>query len=258
MDYKNLLVSNEGPLVIVTVNRPEVRNALNLETWREINAMVTELETDETIRVVIITGAGEKAFVAGADINFLKERSMLETFKGENQNILNRWAGMDKVTIAALNGFTLGGGLELALACDLRIASAKAKLGQPELNLGLLPGAGGTQRLSRLIGLGRAKELVLTGDIIPAQEALQIGLVNKVVAPEELMSTAREMAGKILGKGSLAVRFAKAVMNWGESTDLQTALTLERMAQSVLFGTEDHMEGINAFLEKRSPNYQGK
>ena len=258
MEYKNLIVEKEMNLAIITVNRPEVRNALNTDTWRELDTLVTELGHEPDISVVIITGAGEKAFVAGADLNSLRERTSLETFWSENQNIMTRWANMDKVTIAAINGFALGGGCELALACDIRIASEKAKLGQPELNLAILPGAGGTQRMLRLVGPGKTKELILTGDIISAQEALSIGLVNKVVSPDQLMNAVREMAKKILAKGPLAVKVAKSVINWGGSTDLHAGLIIERLAQAVLFSTEDRKEGVNAFLEKRNPNYQGK
>lgn len=258
MSYRNLIVTREQNLAVVTINRPEVRNALNIETWREIKRFVDELERDEDIQVVIITGAGDKAFVAGADVNSLKERTMEETFRGEAPGILNRWAGMDKITIAAINGFAFGGGCELAMACDIRIASDNAKMGQPELNLGFLPGAGGTQRLARLVGEGKAKELILTGDVIDSLEALRIGLVNKVVPANELMNAAREMADKIFKKGPLAVKFAKAVISGGLNTDLQSGLLIEKLAQTVLFGTEDHSEGINAFLEKRQPNYKGK
>jgi enoyl-CoA hydratase len=258
MEYRNLIVEKEGPLAIVTVNRPEVRNALDTATWRELDRLVDELEGDAQIRVVIITGAGEKAFVAGADLRSLRERSMLTTLRGEGQHILSRWEAMDKVTIAAINGFALGGGCELALACDLRIASDKALLGQPELNLAILPGAGGTQRLTRLVGPGKAMEMILTGDLLKAQEALSVGLVNKVVPGAELLSSAREMAGKILAKGPVAVKLAKAVINSGANADLQTGLVIEKLAQTILFTTEDRMEGMNAFLEKRPPGYAGK
>lgn len=258
MTFQNLILEIEDKIAIVTVNRPEVRNALNAATWRELELLISQLENDDEVRVVIITGAGDKAFVAGADVKSLRERSALETFAGENQRILNRLEGLDKVTIAAINGYALGGGCELAMACDIRIAVEQAKLGQPELNLGFLPGAGGTQRLTRLVGPGKAKELILTGEPVSAHEALQIGLINKVVPASELMSSAKDMARKILAKGPLAAKFAKAVVNWGGSTDLQTGLIIERLAQTVLFSTEDRMEGINAFLEKRSPNYKGK
>lgn len=257
MQYNNLIVEYENKIAVATINRPQVRNALDRETWRELNALINELEVDEQIQVVIFTGSGDKAFVAGADVRALKERSMLETFKGENQAILNRLAVLDKITIAAINGFALGGGLELAMACDLRIAAENAKLGQPEVNLGILPGAGGTQRLVRLVGIGRAKELIFTGKIIDAQEAERIGLVNKIVPVGQALAAAKEMAGLILEKGPLAVRFAKAVINWGSTSDLETGLVLERLAQTVLFGTSDHLEGINSFLEKRKPNYTG-
>ncbi len=258
MEYRNLILEKEGPLAVVTVNRPEVRNALDTATWRELDQLIDDLEGDAQIRVVIITGAGEKAFVAGADLNSLRERSMLATLRGEGQHILDRWEAMDKVTIAAINGFALGGGCELALACDLRIASDKALLGQPELNLAILPGAGGTQRLTRLVGPGKAKEMILAGELLKAQEALSVGLVNKVVPADELLSSAREMAGKILAKGPLAVKLAKAVINAGANADLQTGLIIEKLAQAILFTTEDRMEGMNAFLEKRPPGYKGK
>lgn len=258
MEYQNLIVENEGPLAVVTVNRPEVRNALDADTWQELSGLIDELDKDDSIRIVIITGAGEKAFVAGADIRSLRERSMAATLRGEGQRILNRWEAMEKVSIAAINGFALGGGCELALACDIRIAAEKAVLGLPEINLAIVPGAGGTQRLTRLVGLGKAKEMILTGDLLNAREALSVGLVNKVVPDTELMSSAREMAKKILAKGPLAVKLAKAAINSGANADLQTGLVIERLAQTVLFGTEDRREGIDAFLEKRPAVYQGK
>ena len=213
MEYQNLIVENEGPLAVVTVNRPEVRNALDADTWQELSGLIDDLEKDDSIRIVIITGAGEKAFVAGADIRSLRERSMAATLRGEGQRILNRWEAMEKVSIAAINGFALGGGCELALACDIRIAAEKAVLGLPEINLAIVPGAGGTQRLTRQVGLGKAKEMILTGDLLNAREALAIGLVNKVVPDAELMTSAREMARKILAKGPLAVKLAKAAIN---------------------------------------------
>lgn len=260
MDFKYLLLEKDAAAktAVVTVNRPKVRNALNRDTWLELNDIIEQLDRDEEVGVVIFTGAGDKAFVAGADINALKERSMLETIEGENQLILNKLAEMKKITIAAINGFALGGGCELAMACDLRIAAENAKLGQPELNLGFLPGAGGTQRLVRCVGISKAKELILTGEIIDAAEAWRIGLVNKVVPQGQALQAAREMAEKVLAKGPLAVRLAKTVINYGSSTDLETGLLIEKLAQTILFGTEDRMEGINSFLEKRKPNYKGK
>ncbi|RKO65499.1 enoyl-CoA hydratase/isomerase family protein [Desulfofundulus salinus] len=258
MGFKNLILEKEEGIAVATVNRPEVRNALNRETWQEINSLIDQVEKDEEIQVLIFTGAGDKAFVAGADVASLKERTMLETFVNENQAILNRLANMEKVTIAAINGYALGGGCELALACDLRVAAENARLGQPELNLGILPGAGGTQRLARLVGIGNAKELILTGEIIDAAEAYRIGLVNKVVPAGEAVRAAKEMAQKIMAKGPLAVRFAKAVINWGSNVSLESGLIMERLAQTILFGTEDHLEGLTAFLEKRRPVYKGR
>ena len=258
MVYKNLIVNKEEGIAIITINRPEVRNALNRETWLEIRAVVAELREDLDVQVVVITGAGDKAFVAGADVNALRQRSMVETIDNENQAILWELEQLNKPVIAAINGFALGGGCELAMACDIRVASENAKLGQPELNLGFLPGAGGTQRLPRLVGIGKAKELIYTGDVISAQEAEKIGLVNKVVPLAELMPTVKEMAKKIMNKAPLAVKMAKAVINAGMSTDLTTAMAVERLGQSILFGTEDRMEGLTAFIEKRKPNYQGK
>lgn len=260
MEFKNLLLEREmeGRVAIITVNRPDVRNALNRETWLELDAAAGSLEKDGQVQVVIFTGAGDKAFVAGADVKSLKERGMLETIEGENQSILNRLSGMSKITIAAINGFALGGGCELALACDLRVAAENARLGLPEVGLGFLPGAGGTQRMLRLVGAGKAKELIFLGEIIDAREAWRVGLVNRVVPGGQALQSAREMAGTILAKGPLAVRFAKMVINWGGSAGMETGLVIEKLAQTVLFGTEDRMEGINAFLEKRRPDYRGR
>jgi enoyl-CoA hydratase len=258
VQYKNIIYEKSENVCIVTVNRPEVRNALNRETWLELDSAISSVQNDDEIKVVIITGAGEKAFVSGADINALKERTMLETFTGENQSILNRLANLDKVSIAAINGFALGGGCELAMACDLRIAAENAKLGQPEINLAILPGAGGTQRLSRLVGVAKAKELIFTGDIIDAGEALRIGLVNRVVAPGQAVIAAKEMAQKIVTKGPLAIRFAKTVIDFGSNVNIESGLLMEKFAQTVLFGTDDRIEGLTAFLEKRPPVYRNR
>ena len=258
MQYKNIIYEKSENVCIVTVNRPEVRNALNRETWLELDSAISSVQNDDEIKVVIITGAGEKAFVSGADINALKERTMLETFTGENQSILNRLANLDKVSIAAINGFALGGGCELAMACDLRIAAENAKLGQPEINLAILPGAGGTQRLSRLVGVAKAKELIFTGDIIDAGEALRIGLVNRVVAPGQAVIAAKEMAQRIVTKGPLAIRFAKTVIDFGSNVNIESGLLMEKLAQTVLFGTDDRIEGLTAFLEKRPPVYRNR
>jgi len=258
MSEQPIIVEKKDRIGIITVNRPEVRNALNRASWLALEAAFLDLGDDPEIRVIIVTGAGDKAFVAGADLNALKERDMVETFKAENQNIVKMIDNIDKPTIAAINGFALGGGLELALACDIRICSNTAKFGQTELNVGVLPGAGGTQRLARLVGQGKAKELIFTGKIISAKESETIGLVNMAVEPEKLMVTAIEMAGQIASKSPLGLRLVKFVMNKGLDVDMETAQALERLGQTVVFGSSDRMEGITAFLEKRSPQFKGR
>ncbi|WP_027718214.1 enoyl-CoA hydratase-related protein [Desulfovirgula thermocuniculi] len=259
MDYKNLLFQKDGSIAIITLNRPEVHNALDPQTWGELRAAIGECRRDPEVRVVIITGAGGKAFAAGADIRALRERPALEVLKGEAQEVLNEIENLDKPVIAAIDGYALGGGCELALACDIRIATSRSKFGQPEVNLGIIPGAGGTQRLTRLVGPGKAKELIFTGDIITAQEAKEIGLVNKVVdSPEELLPAAKAMAQKIIQKGPVAVSLAKLAINTGANVDLRSGLAVERLAQTVAFYTEDRIEGTTAFLEKRPPQFQGK
>ena len=259
MDYKNLLFQKDGSIAIITLNRPEVHNALDPQTWSELRAAIGECRCDPEVRVVIITGAGGKAFAAGADIRALRERLALEVLKGEAQEVLNEIENLDKPVIAAIDGYALGGGCELALACDIRIATSRSKFGQPEVNLGIIPGAGGTQRLTRLVGPGKAKELIFTGDIITAQEAKEIGLVNKVVdSPEELLPAAKAMAQKIIQKGPVAVSLAKLAINTGANVDLRSGLAVERLAQTVAFYTEDRIEGTTAFLEKRPPQFQGK
>lgn len=258
MSEQPIILEKKDKIGIITVNRTEVRNALNKASWLALEAAFLNLADDPEIRVIIVTGAGDKAFVAGADLNALKERDMVETFKAENQTIVKMIDNIDKPTIAAINGFALGGGLELALACDIRICSNTAKFGQTELNVGVLPGAGGTQRLARLVGQGKAKELIFTGKIISAREAETIGLVNMVVEPEKLMETAIEMAGQMSSKSPLVLRLAKFVMNKGVDVDMETALALERLGQTVVFGSSDRMEGITAFLEKKSPEFKGR
>jgi enoyl-CoA hydratase len=258
LDFFNLIFEKQGKIAKVTINRPEVRNALNYQTWTEIEHVLEMVEQDDEIGILIFTGAGEKAFIAGADIVDLKKRSMVETINSKNLSVLNRLASSRVITIAAINGFALGGGCELAMACDLRIAEENAKLGQPELNLGFLPGAGGTQRLTRLVGPAKAKELILTGKIIDAQEAMRIGLVNFTVGPGEAVQEAEKLAGSILSKGPLAVRLCKIVVDRGADTDLVSGLVMENLAQTAIFGSEDRQEGIDAFLEKRKPKFAGR
>ncbi|MDK2887762.1 MAG: enoyl-CoA hydratase [Thermoanaerobacter sp.] len=259
MEYKNILLEKDGHIALLTINRPEVRNALDPQTWAEIRSAIRECKFDRDVRVVIITGAGGKAFASGADIRTLRERETLEVLKSEAQETLNDIENLDKPVIAAIDGYALGGGCELAMACDIRIATSRSKLGQPEVNLGIIPGAGGTQRLQRLVGIGKAKELIFTGDIISAQEAREIGLVNKVVEqPEDLLPAAREMARKIIAKGPVAVGLAKLAINVGANTDINSGLLFEKLAQTVAFSTEDRIEGTTAFLEKRKPVFKGK
>ncbi len=259
MDFQNILLEKDGHIALITLNRPEVRNALDPRTWAEIRSAVRDCRFDRDVRVVIITGAGGKAFASGADIRSLRERETLDVLRAEAQESLNDIENLDKPVIAAIDGFALGGGCELAMACDIRIATARSRLGQPEVNLGIIPGAGGTQRLQRLVGIGKAKELIFTGEIISAQEAREIGLVNKVVEqPEDLLPAAREMAQKIISKGPVAVSLAKAAINVGANTDINSGLLFEKFAQTIAFSTGDRIEGTTAFLEKRQPDFKGK
>lgn len=257
MSDKILCSINEG-IAVVTINRPEVRNAMDKESWALLKDMFTELNANPEVRVVIITGAGDKAFIAGADLNYLKERSVIETLDALNPSVARTIEKCSKPVIAAINGYALGGGCEVALASDIRIASTKAKLGQTEINVGIIPGAGGTQRLRNLVGMGKAMEMILTGSIIDAEEAYRIGLVNKVTSPEDLMDEAMAMAKKISQKSPVAVRMAKQAVRDGENLPIDIGQMIEVLNQSVLFSTEDHLEGINAFLEKREPEYKGK
>ncbi|GHV65280.1 3-hydroxybutyryl-CoA dehydratase [Spirochaetia bacterium] len=258
MEFQNFLCDVKDSVATLTINRPEVRNALNTQCWTEISAFTEYVNTCEDVRLAIITGAGEKAFAAGADIAALRERTMVSVLAGTAQTALRKLAACEKPVIAAINGFAFGGGCELAMACDIRVAADTAKLGLPELNLGILPGAGGTQRLARLIGLGRAKELILTGRAVSADEALQIGLVNKVVPSAELMNATLEMAAGILNKGPLAVRLAKKAIAASMSTDEENGMLLELLSYTIAIASEDRMEGLNAFLEKRTPAFKGK
>jgi len=261
LDYQNLMLEKDGNIAVITLNRPEVRNALNPPMWDEIREAIRDCDLDKDVRVVIITGAGGIAFASGADIRILKDfdtREVLE-FEVLIQGSLNNVENLDKPVIAAIDGFALGGGCELALACDIRIATSRSKLGFPEVNLGLIPGAGGTQRLQRLVGIGKAKELIFTSDIISAQEAKEIGMLNKVVEKtEDLLPAAIEMAQKIMAKGPMAVSLAKAAINMGANTDINSGLLIEKFASTIAFSTEDRYEGTTAFIEKRKPNFKGK
>ena len=250
----NLLLEVEGPIAVLTINRPKALNALNSETLTELNEVLTEIEGRDDIKVVILTGAGEKAFVAGADISEMVNFSAAEgrAFGMRASVPFFKLMNMRQVTIAAVNGFALGGGCEISMACDIRIASDNATFAQPETGLGIIPGFGGTQRLARLVGMGRAKEMIFTCDSVDAAEAYRIGLVNKVVAPEELMNTAKAMAKKIISKGSYAVSVAKAAINNGYDMDIKNAVEMEANLFGVTCSTHDKTEGMTAFLERRA------
>ena len=254
----NVITEKKDGIGFIWINRPEVRNVLNQEIWREVRDAFVMHDNDDDVRVIIVSGKGDKAFVAGSDVRYLKERSMVQTLDRETPLILSQIAAIRKPTIAAINGYALGGGCELTLACDIRIASERAKMGQTEINVGLIPGAGGTQRLTRLVGLGKALELVLTGAVIDAHEAEKIGLVNKVVPHEQLMDAAVEMADKIKEKSPIIARLAKASCKDGSGTDLNSAILIECLYQTIAFSTKDHLEGIDAFLEKRKAEFTGQ
>jgi enoyl-CoA hydratase len=260
MNYENLTVEIRDRIARVTVNRPKVLNALNENTVREIHAAFTSIGDDAAVGAVILTGSGEKAFVAGADINELAVMSPLggEASSRLGQEALSLIENLGKPVIAAVNGFALGGGCELALACHMRFASQNAKLGLPEVGLGIIPGYGGTQRLPRLVGLGRALELICTGRMIDADEALRIGLVNAVLPQAELLGHCEKVANDILSKGPIAVRFAMNAAIRGLETDLAHGLSQESVAFGLLSATGDMREGLKAFLEKRKPAFTGK
>lgn len=244
-------------MAVLRVNRPEVRNALDLATVREMSAALEALSTDDSVGAIVITGAGDTVFVSGADINAIKARTRDDGLAAINSSLFAAIDKCPKVTIAAVNGLALGGGCELALSCDLRIAAAHAKFGQPEVGLGIIPGAGATQRLPRIVGLGRAKHLILTGDAIDAQRALDWGLVSAVVPAAELMTQALALAEKVLTRGPLAIRLAKLALNASARVDLDSGLLFETLAQAICFDSRDKQEGTSAFLEKRTPKFTG-
>ena len=256
-EYVNYKI--EDKVVIITINHPPV-NALNPKMIEQLKEIFDELEEKKEARVAIVTGGGEKAFVAGADISVFPrlDQKGAEEFSSKIHEAFDRIEDSEMVVIAAINGLALGGGCELALACDIRIASEDAKLGQPEVNLAIIPGGGGTQRLPRLVGKGKAKELIFTGDMISADEARKIGLVEKVVPKGEAINEARKMAQKILKKGPLAIQAARRSINQGLGLPFKEALELEINLFAQLFCSEDQKEGARAFLEKRSPKFMGK
>lgn len=260
MSYTNLLVEIKDNSALVTINRPDKLNALNHQTLIELQSVFGELKNNDEVYSIILTGSGEKAFVAGADISELNKLNMIEgkKFAEFGQSVFNLIENSEKPVIAAVNGFALGGGCELALACHFRIASENAKFGQPEVNLGIIPGYGGTQRLARLIGSGRAMEMILTGDMVDASEALRIGLVNKVFPLPELHSKVFEIAQKINTKGQQAIRLAIKAVKATDRMNLQEGLDFEAVLFALCCGTEDFKEGTSAFLEKRKPSFRNK
>jgi len=260
MAYENLLVDVSDRIATITINRPKSLNALNWATIQELSAALEEIAQGRDVGVVLLTGAGEKAFVAGADISEMRGFTPLQVleFSRFGHGVLEKIERLPQPVIGVINGFALGGGCELAMACDMLLAADTARFGQPEVNLGIIPGYGGTQRLPRLVGRNIAKEIVLTGEMISAQRAFEIGLVNRVVPQAGLMETAREIARKILEKAPVALRTAKSVMNRGIDLDLESACALEANAFAVMFSTEDGAEGMTAFLDKRKPVFGGK
>ena len=259
MVYEMLLVEIAEGVATITLNRPKVLNALNNQVFRELAEAASELAVDDSVRVVIITG-GDKVFAAGADIAQMASATAMDVALGERPSLsaLRIIENMPKPVIAAVAGYALGGGCELALVADVRIAADNAQFGLPEIKLGILPGAGGTQRLPRLIGSGKAKELIFSGDFIDAEEALRLGLANKVVPVEQLAVEANKMAKRFARQGAVALRMAKSAVNEGLRMDLEAGLQYEHKCFSLLFATEDQKEGMQAFLEKRKPNFSGR
>ena len=259
-DYKTLAVERADGRATVTISRPDKLNALNAETIGELDRAFRELAADDAVRGIIITGAGDKAFVAGADIAELAKMGSIDgiDISRQGQEAFRRLERMGKPVVAAVNGYALGGGMELALACHLRVASEKARFGLPEVKLGIIPGYGGTVRLPRIVGRGRALELILSGEMITAQRAYEIGLANRVVAPEETLAAATELLDTILKNGPIALRFALEAVDRSLETGIDEGLGLESHLFGLLASTDDMREGMNAFLEKRAAEFRGR
>jgi enoyl-CoA hydratase len=260
MNFENILLEKKNTISYVTVNRPKVLNALNMATMEELRAAFHDIKNDASVRVVILTGSGEKAFIAGADIGELAKHDAISAkeYTHRGQSVLNLVENLGKPVIACINGFALGGGCEIAMACTMRLASENAKLGQPEVKLGIIPGYGGTQRLPRLVGKGIAMQLLLTGEMITAQEAHRIGLVDEVVPAGELRGRAEAIAQKIIANGPLAVQYTMEAVNKGMEMPLAEGLYLEATLFGVACATEDKREGTTAFLEKKPAQFKGK
>ncbi len=258
--YTNIKLEKKTKIAYVTIDRPKVMNALNMQTMEELREAFHDLKSDKDIRVVILTGAGEKSFVAGADINELQRNNPVEAkeYTHKGQSVLNLIENLGKPVIACINGFALGGGCELALACTMRLASENARLGQPEVKLGIIPGYGGSQRLPRLVGKGIAMQILLTGDMISAQDAHRIGLVNEVVPATELIPRAETIAQAIIKNAPLAIQYCLEAVNHGMEMTQEEGLFLEASLFAVCCATEDKQEGTTAFLEKRAANFQGR
>jgi len=260
MEFKGTLYEKKDGIATITINRPAVLNAMNVETVQEILSRLEDAEKDENVKVIVITGAGEKAFCTGLDLKSVQNLSVIkgvETLR-TGQKLTLAIEELGKPVIAAINGYALGGGLELAMACDIRIASETARVGQTELNVGLIPGWGGTQRLPRFVGKGIAKELMFTGKMIDAKTAERIGLVNMVVPPENLKSAVEGFCKEVMGKSPIAIKLVKELINNSTEIDQRIGLIHEAEAVGVLSSTEDYKEGISAFIEKRKPQYKGR
>ncbi len=260
MEFKNIIFEKNDKIATISINRPKALNALNSETLKELDCAVDMIAEDEGVYAVILTGVGGKAFVAGADITEMKDMSVAEgrKFGMLGNKVFRKIDLLEKPIIAAVNGFALGGGCELSMACDIRIASTNAKFGQPEVGLGITPGFGGTQRLARIAGMAVAKELIFTGRIIKAEEALRVGLVNKVVEPDKVMEEAISFANTIAAQAPIAVKYCKAAINRGMQCDIETALMYESEVFGECFATEDQKEGMTAFVERREKSFKNK
>ena len=257
MELKNLLVEKNEGVCTVKINNPQTLNSLNAEVLADLETAFDQIKYDDEIQIVVLTGEG-KAFVAGADIAYMSKLNPEEAkkFSEDGSRLFRKIETLNKVVIAAVNGYALGGGCELAMACDIRVASVKAKFGQPEVGLGIIPGFSGTQRLARLVGMGIAKELIFTGGHIDAEEAYRIGLVNKVTEKDNLMEETYKMADKIKSNSRVALKYAKEAMNRGIETDIETGIAYESNIFGLCFSSEDQKEGMNAFIEKRHPNFK--
>ena len=259
MEFETILYEKHNRIAIAKFNRPDVLNAINSQVIEDLNGVINEVEKDKELAALILTGEG-KAFVAGADIAYMSSLTVLEAreFTDNGQNIVKRLSSLDIPVIAAINGFALGGGMEIAMACDMRFASDRAKFGQPEVSLGIIPGFGGTQRLPRLVGEGWAKYLIFSGEVVDAAFAKEIGLVQKVVAGEDLIAEAEKYAEKVSRNAPIAVKMSKTAINHGLNLDLHSALKFETEATVSAFASEDSTEGFNGFLEKRSIEFKNK